>query len=76
MPPDPLAILHNINLLKQPLHILIVWPDYLKIASYAPGITLHRHGVINNSATWLPVEEDAYAYGHRAGLLKNNYMTI
>ena len=46
MPPDPpsnsmlrmLIVLRTIliNLLKQPLHILIVWPDHLKIASYAP----------------------------------------
>jgi len=27
-----------INLLKQPLHILIVWLDHLKIASYAPKL--------------------------------------
>jgi len=25
-----------INLLKQPLHIFIIWPDHLKIASYTP----------------------------------------
>ena len=30
-----------INLLKQPLHILIVWPDHFKIASYAPGVAIN-----------------------------------
>jgi len=48
MPPDlpsnsKLVVLRTtlINLLKQPLHILVVWPDHLKIASYAPGTYVH-----------------------------------
>ena len=50
MPPDlpsnsKPVVLHTtlVNLLKQPLHILVVWPDHLKIASYAPGTYVRRY---------------------------------
>ena len=48
MPPDPpsnstLDVLCTtlINLLKQPIHILIVWLDHLKFASYVPGVYIY-----------------------------------